>query len=94
MRLVSILEEQMISDSVVELIVLVKNCHDADTSLVTVMLDRLPDLATTCITVTDDGFGMCATDMVNSYPRQTSLRKIFLSLPLSAVRYHESIIGK
>ena len=32
-------------------------------------IDRLAGLSTIFITVTDDGFGMCAADMINSIPR-------------------------
>jgi signal transduction histidine kinase len=66
-RLVSILGEQMISDSVVGLIELVKNGYDADASQVTVMLDGLSALATTTITVEDDGFGMSIFDVTERF---------------------------
>ena len=66
-RLVSILGEQMISDSVVGLIELVKNGYDADASLVTVTLAGLDNLETTSITVEDDGFGMSTDDVIGRF---------------------------
>jgi signal transduction histidine kinase len=62
-RLVSILGEQMISDSVVGLIELVKNAYDADAGLVSVTIEGLDTAETTRITVEDDGFGMTAVDV-------------------------------
>lgn len=66
-RLVSILGEQMISDSVVGLIELVKNAYDADASQVQVTLEGLEKTETTCITVEDDGFGMSAEDVLERF---------------------------
>ena len=66
-RLVSILGEQMISDSVVGLIELVKNAYDADASQVQVILEGLEKTETTCITVEDDGFGMSAEDVLERF---------------------------
>ena len=66
-RLVSILGEQMISDSVVGLIELVKNAYDADASQVQVTLSGLREAETTCITVKDDGFGMTSEDVMERF---------------------------
>jgi hypothetical protein len=65
--LVSILGEQMISDSVVGLLELVKNAYDADAAQVTVDLKGLGAVETTTIVVQDDGFGMSASDVVNKF---------------------------
>lgn len=66
-RLVSILGEQMISDSVVGLIELVKNSYDADASLVTVTLEGLESLNTTRVIIKDDGFGMSVDDVTERF---------------------------
>lgn len=63
----SILGEQMISDSVVGLIELVKNAYDADARHVSVRLEGLERPETARITVEDDGFGMTVADVQDRF---------------------------
>ena len=57
-RLVSLLGEQLIRDSAVGLIELVKNSHDADATHVDIKMEMLENADKTEITVQDNGHGM------------------------------------
>jgi signal transduction histidine kinase len=62
-RLVSLLGEQLIRDSAVGLVELVKNAYDADATTVDVALNGLADLESTTIVVRDNGHGMSVEEV-------------------------------
>ena len=57
-RLVSLLGEQLIRDSAVGLLELVKNAYDADATRVDIELTNLSDVDETVVVVRDNGHGM------------------------------------
>lgn len=57
-RLVMLLGEQLISDSAVGLVELVKNAYDADATQVHISLEGLADADSTTLVVADNGHGM------------------------------------
>ncbi len=66
-RLVSLLGEQLIRDSAVGLIELVKNSHDADASNVELSIEQLQDPSGTTIRLKDDGLGMSPDEVIENW---------------------------
>lgn len=66
-RLVMLLGEQLISDSAVGLVELVKNAYDADATRVQILLEGLSDVDSTTLVVSDNGHGMTPWQVRNHW---------------------------